>query len=687
MSSQVPHVRASESGLSYSQLPIWIGQQRTPDSPLYNMAFAFVFEGAIDTEVFCAAWRQTVVGSDALQTRVVERGGAVVRHCGEPDEYETGVEDLSSHSDPETQFRAWARERCARVLPMGGPLVDSVLVRLRPDRWGWYLNQHHLVTDASATVALFRTVADAYGLQLSRGSAGTPRPSYYTTIEQLAAYPGAGARALASAHWRERTSADRTVPFYGECPRAASTRSERLTVILGEEASRRIRALGAEAGFVSLTRDISIFSIFATLLTAWCHRVSGSTIISLDALAHGRPTPAARNALGPFIERFPFTVSIASGESFRSLGAKCLAETLALLRHALPATAASAGASAGNVVLNYLSQRFGDFAGVPVRAEWIHPRHSDAVHAVRLQVHDFEGTGLYTLHFDVNEDAFTPGRRLRLVAHFQRILDAFLANPDAAVAFVDVLTPEERDSLLVRFNATAARPLPTASVVERFERQAARTPERIALRQGERVTTFAALQREVAAAAERSGAARRGAGGPGGGVHQAIGRGGRCHPRRPEGPERCTCRSTRRIQPPAWLTSWPTRGGPLIGQGDATPQLPASRPPLVSIAQLQPVGRSPIAMPIELPALDDLAYVIYTSGSTGRAEGRAGRARRAGRLPRMGGTRVRPRRSSGVSAVHVARLRPDGHEPVPAAHDRRHAGHLPGARRARSTRR
>ena len=114
---------------------------------------------------------------------------------------------------------------------------------------------------------------------------------------------------------------------------------------------------------VSLLPDISIFSAFAMLLTAWCHRVSGSSVISFDAPVHGRPTPASRTCLGPFIEMFPFTVSVGSGESFRSLGAKCLDETRAFLQHALPGTCVSSGAAASNVVLNFFSRSFGDFAG------------------------------------------------------------------------------------------------------------------------------------------------------------------------------------------------------------------------------------------------------------------------------------------------------------------------------------
>src|SRR5215210_7986080 len=98
MGPHIQHSRPFESGLSYTQLPIWLGQQRTPDSSLYNMAFAFVLEGAIDADVFRAAWRETAGRSDALRTRVVERAGAAVLHLGGPSEYETAVEDLSGHS-------------------------------------------------------------------------------------------------------------------------------------------------------------------------------------------------------------------------------------------------------------------------------------------------------------------------------------------------------------------------------------------------------------------------------------------------------------------------------------------------------------------------------------------------------------------------------------------------------------
>ena len=620
--SHLRNEQTSESGLSYSQLPIWIGQQRTPDSPLYNMTFAFIIEGPIDAGAFRTAWRRTVLLHDVLRTRIEERGGAVVRHCGDPQEYETDVQDFSRQPGTESLFLAWAHARCARALPVSGPLVDSVLVRLGPDRWGWYLNQHHLVTDAASTVALFREVADEYVVQISGGIARNNPPSYYTTIEPMAAYPAAGARACASAHWRSRLSSeDRTVPFYGLRRRDGSTRSERLTVVLSDGASRRIRALAAQPGFVSVLPDISIFSTFATLLTAWCHRVSGSTVISIDAPVHGRPTPAARTSLGPFIEMFPFTVSVSPGESFRSLGAKSLDETRAFLQHALPGTCVSSGAAASNVVLNYFSRSFGDFAGVVTRSAWIHPGHSDAVHAVRLQVHDFDATGRYTLHFDVNEATFAPGLRVRLLAHFQCMLDALLADPDASIAGVDVLTPEERETLLVRFNGTAARPLPAVSVLERFEGQAARTPDRVALRQGDRHLTFASLQRDVAAAAE-------------GLVQLGVGPGTRvavCMPRSIDAVTAILAVLKARgayvpidaASPTARVSHILEDSGAslVIARDEAAPTLATARSRVVPMEGLRAAGAQTVEITIKPPALDDVAYVIYTSGSTGQPKG------------------------------------------------------------------
>ncbi len=493
----------TESGLSHSQIQIWIGQTLHPASPLYNMAFAFVLEGAIETAAFCAAWRSVVAGSDALRTSIDDRGAMGVRRV-RPGGCDTGLLDFSGRVNAEGEFRAWARERCSRALPLDGALVDSVLVRLSESRYGWYLNQHHLVTDASSTVLLFRQVAAEYAAAAARSVVTAAVPllePYYQTVQSLESFPNARVRNEASQYWQQRLRSDRVTPFYGRPTRVSSTRSDRLTLALDEAMSLRLKAIADLPGFQSLTPDISRFALFATVLVAWLHRVSGKRELGFDAPAHNRPTPAAKRTLGLFIEMFPFAVHVDPGDSFRALGRTCLVETQHFLRLALPGTSAPSRATASNVVLNFFSGTHGDFSGVPVSSEWVHSGESDNVHALRLQVHDYDASGRYTLHFDFNEEAVPPALRRRAVAHFERILTSMLEDPDRPIAEVDLLTAVERQALLVRYNDTGAAPLPVRSVTALVNDQAARTPDRIALRTGTREMTFGQMRRDVQAAA------------------------------------------------------------------------------------------------------------------------------------------------------------------------------------------
>ena len=60
--------------LTHTQQQIWLGQRLNPASPLYNMAFAFVFPTELRADLFCEAWQRVADASDALRTRIVDDG-------------------------------------------------------------------------------------------------------------------------------------------------------------------------------------------------------------------------------------------------------------------------------------------------------------------------------------------------------------------------------------------------------------------------------------------------------------------------------------------------------------------------------------------------------------------------------------------------------------------------------------
>ncbi|MCP5052636.1 MAG: AMP-binding protein, partial [bacterium] len=71
---------------------------------------------------------------------------------------------------------------------------------------------------------------------------------------------------------------------------------------------------------------------------------------------------------------------------------------------------------------------------------------------------------------------------IRYVAsHFVAIARRVTANPDALVTEISMLSPEERQQVLFEFNATAGDYPKDKTIIDLFENQVERTPERIAL--------------------------------------------------------------------------------------------------------------------------------------------------------------------------------------------------------------
>lgn len=484
----------AESGLTHSQIQIWTAQKVHPHSPFCNMAFALVIHGPIDVGTFHAAWSRVVAQSDVLRTCVREVENVPRRRELDPTALATEYCDLSVHADAVAAFKRWAVARCSACLPLEHRLVDSVIVKLSDTTYGWYLNQHHLITDAASTVLLFKAVAGAYQAVLA-GQPSPPlaAPGYYDVAETVFRDSEA-ARQAAASHWsRKNSGGRRRIPIYGKPGDPERTESVRLEYELTDEESRLLRETSEAPEFQSMFADVSRYAVFATVLSALLYRTSGQTMLSFDSPAGNRYTRAAKRSLGCFIEMFPLDVEFVEGDTFRSLGARCLEEIRGLLANVAPGVSAPDRATASNVVLNYFPQSFGTFAGHRIQAEWIHSGHIDGVYDLKVQVHDYSGTGRYIVQFDLSDHTFTAYDQARLAEHFKQLLRAMLSNLDAKVAGVDLLTPQERERTIVAYNRSDDRPVPEGTVLDRIAHHAVTCPQCVAIRDGSVEMTYGDL--------------------------------------------------------------------------------------------------------------------------------------------------------------------------------------------------
>lgn len=487
----------SSSNLTVSQFRIWTGQRLNPDQPLYNMALAFFIKGRLEVETFRTAFQTLVKKSDALRTVIRENNGIPMQRSLADISYPFEVFDRSGDPDPAQAAQTWMKERATHPFDLSERLFDTALLKLQEDAYVWYLNQHHLICDGWSCVLLYRRMTQYYQYLLdNRLSEADELPHYHDYQKYEKAFRESASCREAISYWRDKTAQPPATPeLYGHSPAVNATRTHRVVCEIGEERSEKLRKLASEEGIRSFSPDLSLFYIFSALLFAYIYRISGSTKLAVGTPSHNRTTAISKETIGLFIELFPLNISIASGESFRSLIKTVVPEIHNFLKYAQPGSSSSISGDVFSVVLNYINVSFSDFCGMPMHSTWIHPGYGDRGHALRLQVHDFDATGSFTLLFDFSRDILNQKLREQAVGHFLRLMDGLLENPDHRLDDVGLLSQVEQKDLVGVYNDTYTTVPEDQTVVSLIREQAVRTPDAVAITDGGRDITYEKLDR------------------------------------------------------------------------------------------------------------------------------------------------------------------------------------------------
>ncbi|MCA9983519.1 MAG: hypothetical protein KDE59_04470, partial [Anaerolineales bacterium] len=394
--------------LSQAQFLMWLGQQLNPTAPLYNMIQTFRIAGEVNRPVFAAAWQALVDRSDALRTTIhlvdEKPWQAVAAAMAAPVEWL----DLSFEPDPEAAYAAWLETRKVRLLALDERLWDCVLIKMGPADFLWYLNQHHLITDGQAFANTYRYMAEFYALAQADKLAEVPAlPQYGDYLAYEAAHRRSQAWQEARAYWLEKLDTEvAPTDFYGRVAGETTGRTDRVPFAVGRERSARLRDIAMAEGFASLNIDMSLYTIWATLLLTTMHRLGGQNQLRLGTPFQARPTPAFKETIGLFIEIGPLQVAIEPEETFVSLGEQVMGEMFSGLLNAQAGISDAELNRSYDVLLNYVNARFADFAGLPVQTDWVHTGYGDSDHLLRLQITDFDDEGEFLLHFDLNAELF-----------------------------------------------------------------------------------------------------------------------------------------------------------------------------------------------------------------------------------------------------------------------------------------
>ncbi len=427
------------------QRSLWTSQRLSPEAPVQNMALVSHIGGPVDAARLAWAVDKVVGASDIMRTRLVRQpdpAGGAATEAAElvPFDSDGGVlSELINCS--RVELLALARDRVGVPIDMSTQGFDSVIASHPDGTCSWYVNVHHVLTDATSSALFFNAVAEVYHGQ------SVELASYYDWADGLALSYESKAARRAIAHWQGRPKAAALDGLYQPDPSgrsggtgSASRRRLELSDSLLELCAQRL-----ESDYRMLSADLGWTVLLMSATALYIHRVTGADTFSLGLPVHHRSRPDTKDLLGPTMEVFPVDIEIASDDSHRTLHKRIGRAIVNTLQHAIPGTAPAADYQA---VVNVIPRAEQDMFG-PYRTttEWIHPGAIDASHLLRVQMTRYAEGNSFEFALDVNDRVAGAEHRDRAARHLETIIDFMVGHPDATIGGYGLTTDDEQKVL------------------------------------------------------------------------------------------------------------------------------------------------------------------------------------------------------------------------------------------------
>ena len=460
--------------LTAAQMNIWSGQMLNPDTPLYNMIFAFEIKTTIQTDHFKQAFQCLVNHNDVLRMVIKIENDLPVQHFFSSQKSPLEFIDFSEDDSPRKKFGDWVESNKTKLFGLDELLYHSVLFKIDDHTFIWYINQHHLITDGWAIAQLCNQMYAYYQL-LSEGKSITVEASTNSFENYATSHPFT--KALnANDYWSQKPE-NSIAPLYGKKPKETNCNSTRIKVKLGKELSKKLNEFALDPDIRMFTKELSLFNVLLTVLNAWVYKVSNQNNFSIGVPSHNRLNPEQKSTMGLFMELLPVSINVNGNESLLELYNKTKQESFDVFKNAAEHKPSNQQLKSFNVVLNYIPLQFDSF---PMSSDWIHPGFNDSTHHVRLIVHDLDKEGEFQLLFDFKDPLFDDDSRQWASKHFLKLLDAFINDKTQLFDQVPIITTEEQ-TLISQWNSTDVAYPENQTLLSLFDKQVQLTPDHTAL--------------------------------------------------------------------------------------------------------------------------------------------------------------------------------------------------------------
>ena len=478
------------SSLSFAQERLWFLEQMEPGQPFNNIPLALRLEGRLDVGALQRAFNDIVSRHKPLRTAFDKANGRPVAVTTSARPIQFPVMDLTGlpQSQREPEAERLSREEAQQPFDLTqSPLLRVKLARLSENEHLLLLTTHHIACDGWSLGVFYRELAALYEAYTIGSLSPLPElPMDYacfarwqkdrlqdSILENQLAY------------WKQQLSGAQTtldLPTDRPRPSVQTYRGALQHFALPSRLAAALKALARE-------EDATLFMLSLAAFQTLLHRYTGQQDILVGSSTAGRTRVETEGLIGLFLNTLVLRGDLSGDPPFRELIRRVRQVALDAYAHqdlpfeklvealGLPRDLSCSPVFQVMFILQNEPLRPLDLAGLKLTPRFTHS--GTAKFDLTLSLEEIEdGLAGYV---EFNSDLFDQATIVRMLGHYQTLLEAVVADAGQRVSALPLLTESERKQVLVEWNDTRADFATDICVHQLFEQQARRNPEAIAV--------------------------------------------------------------------------------------------------------------------------------------------------------------------------------------------------------------
>jgi amino acid adenylation domain-containing protein len=475
-------------GVPRAQQRLWLADQLIQHGAVYLGSTNLRLRGRLDVAALENALRAIVTRHEVLRTSIVEEGGQVVGVLRPAGGFRMVVREVDA-----AQADAAVRAEAATPIDIGAePPLRATLLRLDEEDHILCLTVHHAAYDGGSIGIVYQELAALY----SGSEPPSPKRQYRDVAAEMDAREDSGAFGSLIAERRETLSGRESFELPPDLPRPPVRSGDGR---LCHGFTLPAGAVGRLEAIAKAHRATLYLALLAGVHTV-LHRYTGRSDVTTGASSSIRMDAASAALIGPFMNLVVIPGDVSGDPTFEEL-------LLRVRDAALDAFDARAVAFDSLVGALRVDR---DPAVTPlfqILVDMTVPAQPPHLPGLDVSVVPAPGAGSkydLTVEFQRRDDGsvamavewdtalYREQTVRRLMAHLRRVLEAVAEQPSLRTGEIPMLFDEEIAQLHRHAAPVAAEP-PAQCLHELFAAQAARTPDAVAVRDGDLTLTYAQL--------------------------------------------------------------------------------------------------------------------------------------------------------------------------------------------------